>query len=351
MAGPGYYRITIVTTRDAHFEEDRKALPDGIRVHAFPYFGPANYRFSPGMLWHMLFSKAKIVHVHGLWMFHCLAVLAWSFRGKPYVVSPHGMLEEWILRRSPRLKAIVSSLYQGLFLRRAAGFHALTNKEVHDIKLQIPDARCEIIPNYASVPKSDGRKPRWWRPTMDGRKIYLFLGRIHEKKGWRELLEAWEALSAADENFSRYSCLIYAGWLDGSYDLEDLVGKAFLKSQNVYYVGPQFGLAKYMTIHAADFVLLPSKSEGLPMVILEAWAASKPVIMTPECNLPVGFAAGAAIQTGDSVDEIMAALLTADGLSPDDLKTMGEAARAVVGEYFSEEAVAQKMTKLYKSVT
>jgi hypothetical protein len=41
---------------------------------------------------------------------------------------------------------------------------------------------------------------------------------------------------------------------------------------------------------------LPSFSEGLPMSVLEAWSYGLPVVMTPECNLPEGFACGAALE-------------------------------------------------------
>jgi poly(glycerol-phosphate) alpha-glucosyltransferase len=44
------------------------------------------------------------------------------------------------------------------------------------------------------------------------------------------------------------------------------------------------------------------------MVVLEAWAYGKPVLMTPECNLPEGFAANAAIRIETSVESIAAGL-------------------------------------------
>jgi poly(glycerol-phosphate) alpha-glucosyltransferase len=44
------------------------------------------------------------------------------------------------------------------------------------------------------------------------------------------------------------------------------------------------------------------------MTVLEAWAYAKPVLMTSECNLPEGFAAGAALQIGTGSEEIAAGL-------------------------------------------
>ena len=44
--------------------------------------------------------------------------------------------------------------------------------------------------------------------------------------------------------------------------------------------------------------MLPSFSEGMPIAVLEAWSYGLPVLMTEACNLPEGFAAGAALQIG-----------------------------------------------------
>jgi glycosyltransferase involved in cell wall biosynthesis len=67
---------------------------------------------------------------------------------------------------------------------------------------------------------------------------------------------------------------------------------------SVVFVGAQFGAEKNACYRACDAFILPSLSEGLPMAVLEAWAHAKPVLMTPECNLPEGFATGAALQIG-----------------------------------------------------
>jgi poly(glycerol-phosphate) alpha-glucosyltransferase len=77
---------------------------------------------------------------------------------------------------------------------------------------------------------------------------------------------------------------------------------------SVSFLGPQFGEAKAACYRESDAFVLPSFSEGLPMVVLEAWAYGKPVLMTPECNLPEGFAAGAAIRIETNVESIAAGL-------------------------------------------
>jgi len=93
--------------------------------------------------------------------------------------------------------------------------------------------------------------------------------------------------------------LAIAGWDQVGYEgeLKNMTSDYGLMS-GVRFLGPLFGQEKDATYHACDAFILPSLSEGLPMTVLEAWAYAKPVLMTPECNLPEGFAAGAAVQIG-----------------------------------------------------
>jgi poly(glycerol-phosphate) alpha-glucosyltransferase len=64
----------------------------------------------------------------------------------------------------------------------------------------------------------------------------------------------------------------------------------------VVFYGPAFGEQKEALLRSAEAFILPSFSEGLPMSVLEAWSYGLPVVMTPECNLPEGFAKQAALE-------------------------------------------------------
>ncbi len=76
------------------------------------------------------------------------------------------------------------------------------------------------------------------------------------------------------------------------------------------------------------------------MVALEAWAHSKPVVMTPQCNLPEGFAAGAALRIDPNPESL------ADGLSEflrmTELErvTMGSRGRALAADRFAWPKIA-----------
>ncbi len=84
------------------------------------------------------------------------------------------------------------------------------------------------------------------------------------------------------------------------------------------------------------------------MTVLEAWAYAKPVLMTPECNLPEGFVAGAALQIGTTSKEIAAGLKQLIEMSDDDRKAMGASGRALVAEAFSWARIGEQMRSVYE---
>lgn len=344
-------KVSVLTTRDGFSMEDRGGWGD-VPVSFVRAFLPRKFCFAPGLLLELFRRRPAIVHLHGLWNFHGAAGLVWSrfTRNGIVVITVHGMLDPWILRRSPRLKWLVSRLYQNQLIARADCIHVLTEKEREDVTRIYPNAPTVIIPNFVTPQKvAASERPAWWEPTLEGREIFLFLGRLHEKKGCSELLQAWEALSADPAFRDKYE-LVFCGWSDG--------GEAFLadlasvreRLGNVRYVGARFGAEKARTFDAARFFVLPSKSEGMPMAILEAWQAGLIVIMTPQCNLPIGFFLGAALETGVSKDQIAESLLRAARMPELDRRAMMEAGKMIIEKFYSRDVVTGAIRKLYADI-
>ena len=115
----------------------------------------------------------------------------------------------------------------------------------------------------------------------------------------------------------------------------------------VLFFGAAFGKDKEDLLCSADAFILPSLSEGLPMSVLEAWAYGLPVVMTPECNLPEGFIADAAIRIETSAESIAEGLRTLFSMNDSDLISMGQRGRALVTERFTWQAVAERMKQAY----
>jgi poly(glycerol-phosphate) alpha-glucosyltransferase len=124
----------------------------------------------------------------------------------------------------------------------------------------------------------------------------------------------------------------------GNYELTD----------SVRLLGPLFSVEKNAAYHACDAFVLPSLSEGLPMTVLEAWAYAKPVLMTPECNLPEGFAAGAALQIGTSPEDIASSLKQLIEMRDDDRRAMGNRGRNLVTRTFSWPRIGEQMLSVYE---
>lgn len=342
------YDVEVVTLVTRHMMNDVQVWPS-IPIHAFRYFGPARYGFSPGMLWFLMRCRADLLHVHGLWMFHCFAALVWHLIWRrPYVVTPHGMLEPWILARSTRLKRAVSGLYQNFFLKRAAAIQVLTEKEAGDAREFGLSGRVPVvIPNFV-VAEPCYERPVWWLEEMRDKRLLMFFGRIHDKKGWRELCEAWDMACRASLSFASMNCLVFCGWIDQADGFEGAIDVLKARYGNVWYVGSQFHKERSRSLCSASVFVLPSKSEGLPMGVLEAWSLGVPCILTAECNLSIGFDEGAAMACGLDAGDICLALQRAASMPAEELSVMSNNAKRIASSYYGERAVMDKFVHLYE---
>jgi poly(glycerol-phosphate) alpha-glucosyltransferase len=116
----------------------------------------------------------------------------------------------------------------------------------------------------------------------------------------------------------------------------------------VTFPGPLFGEEKRAAFHHSHGFILPSLSEGLPMVLLEAWACGKPVLMTPQCNLPEGFEAGAAMRIEPEEESIAKGLAEFLTMPEADREGMGGKGRALVGQRFAWPVIAREMAGVYR---
>ncbi|MCB1809832.1 MAG: glycosyltransferase, partial [Candidatus Competibacteraceae bacterium] len=108
-----------------------------------------------------------------------------------------------------------------------------------------------------------------------------------------------------------------------------------------------FNENKAASFTRADAFVLPSFSEGLPMAVLEAWSYSLPVLMTPQCNLPEGFEAEAAIAVMPEVSGIAAGLSTLFNLPESERLAIGQRGYKLVTERFTWTTVAAQMYAVY----
>ena len=79
------------------------------------------------------------------------------------------------------------------------------------------------------------------------------------------------------------------------------------------------------------------------MTVLEAWSYGKPVLITPECNLPEGFAAGAAIRVQTNVESLELSLRQLFEMSDRERQMAGAFGLKLVIERFTWPKIAAEI--------
>ena len=360
--------VRVFGVRDEFTDADITAWKP-VRVSAFQPSWPAKFGYSPHFLEELLAFEPDLTHSHGIWLYSSVATSTYSTRKhRPYLTSVHGMLDPWALQNSRWKKAIAEFLYEGRHLRGARCLRALCESEARAMRQAGLKNDIAVIPNGIDLPVGPASAPVPWPELIKpGQKVLLYLGRIHPKKGLANLLKAWAAVNGTrkSELGTRKSqwVLAIAGWDQNGHEAElkelcTQLGIVFAEvgspvagspsPPSVFFLGPQFGEGKEACYQGCDAFVLPSFSEGVPMVVLEAWAHSKPVLMTPQCNLPQGFTSGAALKVEPTVESLTDGLIQFWKLTDAEREALGSRGRALVAEQFVWPRIAKEMTELYE---
>ena len=350
--------VDIISVEDEFSTEDRAQWGD-LSVHLVaPRY--ASFRYAPELSRVLAFLTPDLVHTHGLWTYLSVATIRWSksnggITPRPYVVSTHGMLDPWALHNSRWKKITAALVFERRHLENAACIHAFNRAEAAAIRaFGLGNPIC-IIPNGIDLPgstQSSGFRVQDSELTTAarGRKVLLYLGRLHAKKNLVALLKAWNENQRSEVRGQKSEewVLAIAGWDQGGYEAELRQLTADLGLLNsVIFLGPKFGADKDACYQACDAFVLPSLSEGQPLVVLEAWSHARPVLMTPECNLPDGFQKHAAIRMNTTVEGVAEGLEMLFALDEAALQEMGRRARDLVIANFSWSQSAAQMFAVY----
>lgn len=290
-------------------------------------------------------AQSTGLHIHGLWQ-QSSAVAGPTARDfdRPYVVSAHGMLESWAMANKRWKKALYMSMVEGANLRGAACLHALTSAEAEDYRRLHLTNPVAVIPNGVTVPLE--RSPESFLqqfPSLRGKQIVLFLGRIHYKKGLDILLRAWADMKKTDE-----AHLVLAGpdFEDTQQRMESLVDELKIRP-SVTFTGMLQSSLKWGAIQACRAFVLPSYSEGLSVSVLEAMGAGKPVVITDNCNLPEVKAHGCGWVIPPESSALQSALEEVVSSSSSQLSYLGKVGEQLVLSRYSWPVVGKQMNSLY----
>ena len=263
------------------------ALP----IHALGA-GLTSYRYSSKLLPWLKKQGGDYdrVIVNGIWQY--LSFAAWRrYAGSsiPYYVFPHGMLDPWFKETFP-LKHLKKWLYwpwaEYRVLRNAAAVIFTSEEERSQARKSFWLYRCreKVSPlGVEAPPISSNAKSEFLSryPQLQNTRIFLFLGRLHPKKGCDMLLEAFAQMRSNDSISLILAGPDQVGW---ESDLRRQVTRLNLTNR-VVFTGMLEGSMKQGAFANAEAFVLPSHQENFGISVVEALAARVPVLISNRVNI------------------------------------------------------------------
>jgi glycosyltransferase involved in cell wall biosynthesis len=162
--------------------------------------------------------------------------------------------------------------YIKLILKKAEGVIVLGDKLRYLFSGLVPDNRIFVVPNGANI----SMPPR--ETNSDLIPEILYLANLQGSKGIEDVIEA---ISILNKNHpGTFTVKVAGAWRDEKVK-RFCQNKVEKESLPVEFTGPVSGDKKFSILSNADiFVFTPREPEGHPWVIVEAMAASLPVVAT-----------------------------------------------------------------------
>jgi len=255
-------------------------------------------------------NRYDAVIVNGIWQYHSFGTWR-ALHGSetPYVLFTHGMLDPWFKKKYP-LKHAKKWMYwpwaEYRVLRDARAVLFTCEEERRLARESFWLYKCnEVVVSYGTAkPKGDAEAEKQeflaHYPELRGKRLVLFMGRIHPKKGCDLLIEAYAKVLGQDPDWQ----LVIAG--------PDQVGLR----ENLNYRAAELGIAprvtwtgmlsgtmKWGALRSAEVFVLPSHQENFGIAVAEALAASTPTLISNKVNTWREIEAdGAGIVAEDTLD-------------------------------------------------
>lgn len=283
---------------------------------------------------HQDIKAADVVHVQAI--FNSPTPLALYHAGryqKPLLLSPRGVLCEWIMHQGIRFKKEWLRFFIRPFAREIF-WHATSLQEKEEILHYFPQAQVFVIPNgidlsaFAQITPYSRKAYIQEFAGIDRSfdKVLVSMGRLHKKKGFDILIRAFK------EVLNKYpqTVLLIAGEDEGEKEVLEALIKDLELQQKVFFTGALSGQEKVDFLAYADLFVLPSYNENFGNVYAEALAAGTPIVAsthTPWQEVET-YQCGRWVE--NSIDSVQKAIVECLG---QDLYSMGEKAKKYIEKY------------------
>jgi glycosyltransferase involved in cell wall biosynthesis len=234
-------------------------------------------------------SRFDVVILHGLWNYS--SVGTWRVlrkRKTPYVVFVHGMMSPWFRDAFPikhLAKQVFWSLLEGRVVRDARYVLFTTEEErlnARNVFVGHSYFKERVVPYGTVGPSGDEATQRTAvlaaYPELADRRFLLFVGRLHKVKGCDLLIEAF---AQSLDRIPRDVDIVIAGpdQMGLSEQLKAMAKQLGIEKR-VHWTGMVSGELKWGMIRSCEALILPSHHENFGMVVAEAMACSRPVLIS-----------------------------------------------------------------------
>jgi glycosyltransferase involved in cell wall biosynthesis len=317
------------------------------------------YGYSPDMIpWlQKNLPEFDATIVHGLWNYTTWAARrALLASGTPYFVFPHGCLDPWFRHANPRkhfVKQLLWPINEGALMNNAAAVLFTTEDE----RLLAQDAfrpyhvHGEVVGfGCTDVEGDEARQVRAFResfPALGERRFILFLSRIQAKKGCDLLIGAFAGIADSNPDLD----LVMAGPDQTGWKAElEAMAQTLGIGHRVHWTGMIDGEVKWGAFRACEAFALTSHTENFGIVVAEALACGKPVLITNKVNLWREVAAERAglvePDTQEGANRLLTRFLTLDA---EQISNMRSRARLCFERHFRMETAAANILDVIKA--
>ncbi len=291
---------------------------------------------------------ADVLHLHGVWASSHIQLARLARKvGVPYVVSPHGMLDDWSLSQGRAKKQVFMTLFGQRMLDRAMVVHFEVEEEARQGRVHVR-APVVVGPPPPIDPRAFARLPgpnlaREQFPQLDkpGLKV-LFLGRVAQKKAPDAVVRAsaiWKR-----EGLTVTTLIAGKGHPPEFEDHCKTLACELGVANSCHFLGLVTGEHKWSLMQAADIMVLPTSQENFGIALVESMLCATPIITTKQVDTWREFegAGGVILEGGDDVDQQLArAVGEIARTGAAGLRERGERAQAWAMHTYSPHVLAQ----------
>ncbi|MEO0061552.1 MAG: hypothetical protein RLZZ08_112 [Pseudomonadota bacterium] len=291
-----------------------------------------------------------VVVVNGLWNYSTHVARRVLPRSTvPYVVFTHGMLDPWFCRKYPLKHAAKQALWwvnEGVLMRHASRVMFTSSEEQRLAPTFFPwRIRGQVI-SYGTgdPPPASAAQHAAFRhavPGLGDKDYFLYLSRIHEKKGCDLLIGAFAqvatdlpgvdlVIAGPDQN----------GLIPGLARMAERLGIG----GRVHFPGSVRGDAKWGAFRGAQAFILPSHQENFGIVVAEAMACETPVLISTRVNIWREVVdSGSGLAQDDTLAGTVALFRTFAALTADERAAMGRKGRQTFLQQFEAERAGREL--------